>query len=368
MRNRKVVLIDDQVLDAAGTVILNLDFSNPITRLIIGVKGKQGNTTNTNNPRIERYVTKVEIVDGSDVLFSMSMAQLCALQFYSGNGLPYHSITCNTYTDGNRIWASIYFGRDDSDNEWMLDPKRFVNPQLKITYAFTEAAANWTDNGQKLTVTAMIAENPNREAAGFLMSKEVYSWLSAASGDETIDLPRDYIYRLALLQSYDMTTPLYGQISKVKISCDMDRFVPLNEDMRDIHYENFAKYGMQVVSTEAIGTGAVDPLKLYHPFFHSYGGDISSWDGTADVAIEDVYSGYNGAHDTGGGAIGAGERANHIAHGLDYQACDVLRFGNLRDIEEFLDPTPYKSVRAIITEAGAASLRNAMLLQQVRNY
>ena len=368
MRNRKVVIINDQVLDAAGTVILNLDFSNPITRLIIGVKGKMGNASNTNNPRIERYVSKVEIVDGSDVLFSMSMVQLCALQFYSGNGLPYHSITCHSYTDGNRIWASIYFGRDDSDNEWMFDPKRFVNPQLKITYAFTENAANWTDNGQKLTVTAMIAENPNREASGFLMAKEVYSWLSAAAGDETVDLPRDYIYRLMLLQAYDMTTPLYGQISNVKISCDMDRFVPLNEEMRDIHYENFSKYGMQVVNTEAIGDGGTDPLILYHPFYHSYGGDISSWAGVADVAIENVYSGYNGAHDTGGGFIGANERAIANCHGLDYQACDVIRFGNLKDIEEFLDPTPYKSVRMILTEAGAAALRNAVILQQVRNY
>lgn len=368
MRNRKVVMINDQVLDAAGTVILNLDFSNPITRIIIGIKGKMGNATNTNNPRIERYVSKVEVVDGSDVLFSMSMVQLCALQFYSLNGLPYHSITCHSYTDGNRIWASICFGRDDSDNEWMLDPKRFVNPQLKITYAFTENAANWTDNGQNLTVAAMIAENPNREPAGFLMSKEVYSWLSAASGDETIDLPRDYLYRLMLLQSYDATTPIYGQISQVKLSCDMDRFVPLNDGLRDIHYENFAKYGMQLIHSEAIGDGSTDPLKVYHPFWHTYGGDVSSWDGTADVAIEDVYSGYDGVHDTAGGAVGANERIDHMCHGLDYQACDVIRFGNLRDIEEFLDPTPYKSVRAILTEAGSASLRNAVLLQQVRPY
>lgn len=368
MRNRKQVICNDKVLAASGTEIINLDFSNPISRLIIGLKGRKGNASNTNNPRIERYISKVEIVDGSDVLFSMSGTQLCALQFYGGNGLPYHSITCHSYVDGNRIWASIFFGRDISDNEWALDPKKFVNPQLKITYAFTIAAASWTINAQKLTVIAEVIENPVTEPMGFLMSKQIYNWVSAASGDETIDMPRDYLYRLIMLQSYDCTTPLYGQITKTKISCDIDRFVPLNEDNRDIHYDNFAKYGMQVVNTEAIGDGATDPLKLYHPFWHSYGGDLNSWAGVADVAIENVYSGYNGGHDTAGGFIGANERANHNAHGLDYQACDVIRFGNLRDVQEFLDPTSYQSVRLILTEAGAAALQNYVVLQQLRPY
>ena len=368
MRNRKVVIQDDKVLDASGTTIINLDFSNPISRLIIGVKGQRYARTNTNNPRVERYITKVEVVDGSEVLFSMSMEQLCALQFYALNGLPYHSITCHSYVDGNRIWASICFGRDDSDNELLFDPKRFVNPQLKITYAFTEGAAHWTDNGQKLTVAAIVVENPTQEPLGFFMSKQIYAWTSAASGDHTIDMPRDYPYRLILLTSRDATTPIYGQISHVKISCDIDRFVPLDEDMRDIHYENFAKYGMQICPTEAIGDGSDDPLKLYHPFAHSYGGDVASWAGTADIAIEDVYSGYNGAHDTGGGAIGDGERCDHNAHGLDYQFCDALRFGNLKDFGEFLDPVSFAAVRLVLTEAGAASLANSVVLQQLKRY
>lgn len=368
MRNRKVCLVHDQVLDASGTEIYNLDFSHPILAIILGLKGRRYDRSNTNNPRIERYVSKVEVVDGSDVLFSMTMEQLCALQFYALNGLPYHSITCHTYVDGNRIWARIQFGRDNSDNEFMLDPKRFVNPQLKVTYAFTESAAHWTADAQKLTVDALLCENPTREAAGFFMAKNIYEWLSAASGDHTIDMPRDYPWRLLLMQSRDATTPFYGQISKIKISCDIDRFVPFNEYARDNHYENFAKYGMQVLHTESIGDGSTDPLKLYHPFAHTYGGVTSSWAGVGDVATENVYSGYDGAHDTGGGYVGDAERIDHICHGLDYQFCDVVRFGNLLDTEEFLDPTGFKSVRLILTEAGAASLHNHVVLQQVRPY
>lgn len=368
MRCRKVDMINDQVLDASGTVILNIDFSNPIICFYIGLKGRKGNASNTNNPRVERYVSKVEIVDGSDVCFSMNMEELAALQFYTLHGLPYHSITCHSYVDGNRIWAKISFGKDDSDNEWMFDPSKFVNPQLKVTYAFTEAAAHWTDNGQKLTVAALVCESPSVNPVAFLMAKKIYSFVSAASGDVTIDMPRDYPYRAILLESHDATTPIYGQIEHAKISCDIDRFIPLDGDMRDIHYENFCKYGMQICPGEAIGDGGTDPLKLYHPFAHSYGGDVASWAGTADIAIENVYSGYNGAHDTGGGFIGANERVDYNAHGLDYQFCDVLRFGSLKDAEEFFSPLDFQSVRLILTETGAAALINSVILQQLRSY
>ncbi len=368
MRNRKATLVHKEVLDPSGTRIFNLDFSNPIIALYISIAGRWFDTSDTNNPLIPRNISKIEIVDGSDVIFSMNMEDALALSLYHSGQMPFEASCAGSYQD-SIAQLKIPFGRDDSDNEWMLDPKRFVNLQLKITYAFTEAAGSWGADKQSLTVRALVNENPAQEASAFLMSKNVYSWNKATSGDETIDLPRDYKMRMMLLRVKDADTPTFAEFTNVKISCDTDRFVPLNEYLEDIAQENLIKYGLQRFQGICHGDGSDTAIKGYHPFAWNWGARTESWNFGAISEIARPYSGYSTfVKDSTPTALTAGQRCIHTHQGWEYYGTEGILFGNLKDVEEFFDPTGFQSVRAIITQAQTDAAASAVILQQLRPY
>ena len=368
MRNRKVVIVDQETLDPSGTRIFNLDFSNPIVALVVLAEGKRYDNSDTNSPIISRGVSKIEVVDGSDVLHSMTMEEAMAMQLYTTKKKPFETCLQGTYAECE-AQVKIAFGRDDSDQEWMLDPKRFINPQLKITYSFPEEAASWGVDNQKLSVAAILCENPLRDPTAFLMGKQIYTWTKAASGDETIDLPRDYPYRLMLMRCKDSLTPTWAEFTNLKISCDMDRFVPVNERMEDISRLNMSDIGFVFFQNTAIGDGADTAIKNYNPFAWNWGACIESWNYGALAVVMRPYSGYTTCgKDSTPTALTASQRAIMTHRGWNYNWCEGYPFGNLRDPEEFFDPITFKSVRAIITQGQAAGYSSSIVLQQLRNY
>jgi len=367
MRNRKVVMVHEETLDPSGTRIFNLDFSNPIVALIILIQGVRYDNSDTNSPIISRGVSKIEVVDGSDVLFSMTMEEALALQLFTTGHKPYETCLQGTYAECE-AQLIISFGRDDSDQQWMLDPKKFINPQLKVTYSFPEEAAKWKADRQKLSITAVICESPIKDPEGFLMGKQIYTWTKAASGDETIDLPRDYLYRMLIMRAKDSLTPTWNELNNLKISCDMDRFVPVNEKVEDISRCNMAKLGLIFFQNTAIGDGADTDIKSWNPFSWNWGGNIECWNSGDTVVQKRPYSGYTTVAKASGTALTAGQRAITTHQGSNYNWCEFFPFGNLIDPEEFFDPISFKSVRAIITQGGAAAYESAVVLQQLRNY
>lgn len=375
MRVRKSYIVEDQVLDASGTVIKDLDFSDPITEIIVGVRGKKHDHANI-DPLISRNISKIEVVDGTDVLFSMNMELAQALQLYTTRRMPFIEMTCNHYGINN-AQVRLAFGRNRSDNEWALDPTKHVNPQIRVTYAFEEGAGFWKDNEQKLTIAALLSENPPRRPSAFLMAKEFYSWTKATSGDETIDMDRTHPYRMLLWSIKDCRNEIYDELTKIKISCDMDKFIPVNETMEDLFWENANWTGLLFQQTEAMGDGATTDVKAWYPFARNRGGTIESWDLGAGICVKRPYSGYitvDGfaaahAHDLPSlEAMKDGTRAIVNGRGWEFNYTEHVRFGNLDDPEEFFDPRDFKSARLIFTQGGSQELVSRVVSQQLRPY
>lgn len=372
---RKTYICEDQVLDASGTVIKNLDFSDPIQAIIIGITG-MFHDNNAENPDLTRHISKIEVVDGTDVLFSANGEQAQALQLNTTGKMPLLTLTDSWfYSHFSQIKLS--FGRDDSDNEWALDPTKFTNPQIKITYAFKEGAGYWKDNEQKITIAVLVNEKAETRPTAFLMTKDIYSWPKASSGDETIDMPRDLKYRLLIMSTKDADTPTYAELTKIKISCDMDKFVPVNMTTEDLAHENANKTGMLFQQVERFGDGVDEDKKAYYPFAWNWGASIESWNFGNNVKVKRPYSGYITIRGAGAAhaaavpadeAIPDGTRCLVTGRGYELHFTECLPFGNLRDPEEFLDPTPYKSVRLILTQAQTADIVSRILLQQLRPY
>ena len=377
MRLRKVYITEDETVSGTGTLIKDLDFTDPVRAIIIGFTGKRYDHTDTNNPLILRDINKIEIVDGSDVLFSLSGTQAGANMLYHTGKRPLLTVTCNKFSV-NYNQVKILFGRNESDSEYGLDLTHFTNPQLKITYSFTEGSTGqWASNEQKVTIAALVAEGAPKPI-GFFMTKEIYAWSKASSGDETIDLPRDYPYRYIMLQTKDCTVPVYAGISKVKISCDYDTFVPINETTEDLAWENINRYGMIWLQSESIGDGSDTDIKAYCQMAWNWGCDTQSWNSGQNVVAKRPYSGYTtlGRATTGASSgsdftvtfLADSQRALCTHYGWELFDTEVVPFGDLLSSVDWFDPKPWKSVRLILTQAQEADIASSVVLQQVRPY
>jgi len=366
MRNREVYLFENEAMGVAATRIVNLDFSNPIVALDLGVHGERTDRNSAKNMLISQHVSKIEIVDGSDVLFSMDMMEAMALQRYANNEVP-RMIIDAVAGAGNDAHVKIRFGRDDSDQEWMLDPRKFVNPQIKITYNLATGAAGYVAGQQSFTLKAVVCENPTREPMGFLMSKNIYGWNKAAAGDETIDMPRDYLYRLLLTRVYGGDFSAHSEFKRFKMSCDIDRFVPFNIAGWELSLKEIERYGPgnQVTGINCPGAG---PAWWWHPFGLSQGANFFSCSSGPCFYLNASAPWRVGLALANNVGIALNRYIEVNAWGYEYNNHIPYPFGNLRDVEEFFDPTSFKSVRLIVSQDKTAALESGIVLQQVRPY
>ena len=359
-------LFENEVMGVAGTRIVNLDFSNPLVALDLHVQGKRTDKVTIPNILISKTVSKIEIVDGSDVLFSMDMMEAMALQRYANNEVPVMGVE-GAANGWNEAHVKIRFGRDDSDQEWMLDPRKFVNPQVKITYNLPTGVQGYVAGSQTFTLKATVCENPISDPMGFLMGKHIYQWNKAASGDETIDMPRDYIYRLLMLRVYDGKCSVHSEFSRWKLSCDIDRFVPFNISGSDLSIKERERYGFGTQWSSATGTAGGE-CWWWHPFGFSHGMSGMSCSAGACFNVDGYAPWKNHAALANNVDLTNGRYVEMLCHGYEYNNHIPYPFGNLRDVEEFFDPVSYKSVRLIVTQDDTALLDSGVVLQQVRPY
>ena len=224
MNYRLATILAQESATTPATKTIDLRVDSPISRLNIVYKPTNSNATIVNHP--SRCLTKVEVVDGSEVLFSCSGRELRAAAFYGTRKVP---IDIPSYNTGDECMfeASIYFGRKLYDPMLALDPTRFKNPQLKISHNLALGGA--TPSSATLAVFADLFDEKVISPMGFLMTKELYSYLPVASAHEYVDLPTDFPYRMLLVGGESHAKMLMWRIAKVKLSEDFDKKLPLPE-------------------------------------------------------------------------------------------------------------------------------------------
>ena len=208
------------------TETIDLDMADPISQLIIelAVTGVGDVAT----AHAIACLSKIEIVDGSDVLFSLSGYEAEAVDIYHNKGMRSN---WNPYLTGLDVqrFIGINFGRYLWDPLLAFDPKKFRNPQLKLTLSIGAGGNASTPN--KLQVWAALFDQKVITPVGFLMHKEVKDYVMGASAHEYTDLPRDYPYRKLFIRNLEPGTEPCQNIGNVKLSEDQDKRVVLDQDM-----------------------------------------------------------------------------------------------------------------------------------------
>lgn len=240
MNQRLAKILSPEDLGATGTKVVDINVADVISRIEIIFRTKNAATTFDDHPASN--ILKIELVDGSDVLFSLTGREAQALNFYDRR-----QPADNHMTGSNGEWMRAVFGLDFGkylyDPELAFDPTKFTNPQLKITW--DENVANTAAADNYLTVLGHLFDEAKPTPVGFLMSKSIYSYTPTANAFEYVDLPTDHPVRKLLLGSHQEERTFSQMIAELKLSEDNDKRVPFDMTGDELFYfmkQNYPEY------------------------------------------------------------------------------------------------------------------------------
>lgn len=359
MNYRTVDLLAETALTGASVKDIPVNVAEIISRLRLTWR------TSPSKHGMDSYchadVTKIELVDGSDVLFSMNGGQAQALNIYNRR--------CPTMNYGQHMMGNsqlseyaIDFGRFLNDPQLALDPTRFKNLMLKVTYDVDLSDTGVTTGN--LRVVAEVFDEKPVNPIGFLMSKEHYNATPPASGYVYIELPLDYPLRDLLVQGYRSAYEPWYQVSEIRLDEDNLKRTPFDWVLET--YYRMMRGQFAPVEELMVGlTGAA--TKTYYVTPTDY------WMTPVLIernAHEDLYVGATSR----GGKVDvtcalSGGGFHGTARGYLPNHCFEFPMGNQQDIDDWYDVTKLGSLRARLKAgSGGASGTLALITQQLRRY
>lgn len=358
MKYRKVTIFPLESIGTSGTKIIDLNVKDPIARLFYYFRFTTGAAGRlAPEPSI---FSKIELIDGSDVLMSLSGTELVASHFYEGYPmLAVPASNMQSTTD----WGEMYydFGRSKHDPMLAFDPTKFSNPQLRVTWNVATIEANGT--AVYLEIVAECFDEKAITPIGFLQSKEIHSYTNTASSYQYIDLPTDQIIRKLYFQPKKFGSATAQLMAEARLSEDNDKRIPFDLTYIDWANMNAMDFGMLSQNTWFLASGQTDYVYAAACWFET----PLFIDTTGARAIQG-HTMSNGLYSFIGATvtdIGCG----WLNGSLPY-AVYCFPFGDQQDIDDWYDPTGGKvgSLRLRILSGTVGSGTFNTILQQLRRY
>ena len=364
---REIYLEKDLTLPDSGSKIIELAVVDPISELYIKFYATNGATSNKANPPT-RCITKIEIYDGADKLFSMDGRLAHALGYYRSKIIP-----MLTFTEPANYVQSVHipikFGRHLWDPLLALVPQAFRNLQLKITWNLAEVnavgATGFVTGSGKLTVIAKVMEGLEAAPGAFIMSKDHYSFTTAASGEERVALPTDFPYMDLMVRSFETAVDITSSITNLKLSQDFDKDIPFDFSTVDIKgrmIENFGEFTLPIF--------ALSDDNESHESFVGIESNISAVSASNDVIVSctSLAAGkYTLRQMSSATAAVNGNSVFVRVVGQALWNCLYHGFGILSDITSYLMAPESGDIKLHITQGNAGAETN-VVLGQLRSY
>lgn len=363
MNYREVeILGPTDLTEGAGTKPIDIDLEDPISSLEIIWRTTVATVSDMLAPHVA-CLPKVELIDGSDVLFSLSGEEMQALDFYTQGRMPLNNISV-VIGDIMESVIPYHFGRFLFDPELAFNPRAFRNPQLKITY--DEDAANTAVEVNEITVRAWVFDDKAVSPRGFLMTKEIEDFTPVADKYHYTNMPTDYPYRLILFRSKSTDTEPISVLGQFKLSENHDKKIPLDMTGDEIFFKIVEPYG-RIEQTVRLNETAADAMALYlaPTFLHDaqvdYALDIS--------AAGDDYAQVTFANNLATIAATVAVVPYRLSiNGYCPHSCLVIPFGRQDIIEDWYNVPALGHLR-LTTQGGAAvgsSPEAQIVIQQLR--
>lgn len=346
-------------LVANTTIPIELNMVDPVSQLLIELRTLNGAEADTTQHPLAA-ITKVEIVDGSDVLFSLDGFEMQALDIYDNGQHPrggWFNYLNGITTD---VQVAINFGRYLWDEILAFDPTKFLNPKLNVTIDFD--AGGMTPTSVQIAVKAAMFDEKVITPSGFLMTKENKRWTQTAASHEYTDCPLDYPYRKMLLQSRYDSNPPYWVFDNIKLASDQDKKVILDSSFRDL----MMGIGRQNAFIQELLTAC--PAVAQRVFHVTPTVDVmtvaTGWDEDAHGLELSCYDG-DGGHLEAIAEVAC--NAQYHIQGWAPHGTLCIPFGKQDIIDDWFTPNPDSSLR-LDCLSGVTLATQKLFIQQYRKY
>lgn len=223
MNYRRTKILAAQALGIAGTKIIDINIVEKIAQLHFRLAVTTGAAQMISTPL--DAITKIELLDGSNKLLELTGTTLDCVQFFDTGKIGTKNVH-NGKSVAHIETETVLFGRFPYDPMYSFDPKKFTNPQLRITFncALCQAAA--TD--LTLTITADVFDEKDVTPVGFMRNNTVYVYTPVAGTFAYVDLPTDLEIRKLIIQMHYLGVDFRTLLGEVKLSEDNDKRVPFD--------------------------------------------------------------------------------------------------------------------------------------------
>lgn len=360
MKYRHALLLAAEDVGAAGTKVIDIEVNQPISS--IDIKFKVTKASEGMGAPAPANITKIEIVDGSNVLFSLTGYECQALAYYNRpNRSCTHGQEISTLSEVEIF--PIDFGRWLWDRLLAFDPTKFTNPQLRITYDEDLSDTSVTVN--EMEVWAAIFDEEIPSPMGFLMGIEEYDYtLGANNSYEVIKLPEDHTIRQLLVRAYqDGYEPWY--------SIDEARFDENNLSKIPWEYTNLEEYYRRMkavwpcIQTPSIVNLTTSARTFYYP-------QTDFWAAVNLMGLAVDVAPYINATSMRGGkaSLISGSAGQMVGQAFGYLPWHCYQFpmGLKDEIDDWYDPAGKAPRLRLRASTGATSSTGQVITEKLHRY
>lgn len=366
MKPREVLLEADKTVADSGTHTMNIDVTEPITALYVNLRGTNGATSNKASPA-SHCITKIELVDGGETLWSMHGITQRGLIAHLMGVTP-HSKISEIASDSQYDTVPIMFGRHWYDEEFGFNPNAFLNPQLKVTWNLAAVnavgATGFVTGSGRLTAQLHLADGMAAPSK-MLVNKEYEDFTSAASGDYVSELARDRVWRAMYVRAYEAGVALNSTLTNLKLDFDGGKYIPFDMSIPKIWRIMLSRFGnvFSEVLAQADNATAFENWMAF-----SEAGQISARSAGIIVGANNFDNSQTMPYiENDAGAAQTGEGVWCRIRGTSLENTVVFPFGHLEKPETWLNPSEYRNAKLYLTQ-GNAGANVKVGLQEVYEY
>jgi hypothetical protein len=345
---------------ASGTLTLPIRYKNPISRFEITYKTTK--VLDGMTAAGPANIPKVELVDGSTPLHSLSGYTNQALAYYSrGNVSMEHGQHIPTLSEVD-IYA-LDFGRKLWDPLLAFDPTKFNDPQLRITW--NRALADTSVSVDSLEIWASLFDEKVPSPIGFLSARQL--WAGTFLADNSINevlIPEDEVIRQLLVRANEATYEPWHQVDIAVLDEAATGKVIFNYQDLEMYYRRM-KSRWPMMHTPLF-IGATTSARIFYIPETDFWASFSL---TGVGATQEVYE--TTASSAGGylSIIGSGDH-QCIGEARGYLPWHTFQFpfGAQDDPDDWFDPAGKKPRLRLTSNTGGVSGDGEVVIETIHKY
>ncbi|NVM22312.1 MAG: hypothetical protein HWN68_11100 [Desulfobacterales bacterium] len=358
MNYRHTEILANTDLGASGTEPIGIEIDDPISAITVVHQPVGGSNTPAGHP--VKNIEKIEVIDGSDVLYGCSGYQGQALNIFGASQPVIQEIDARA-GGTPLVYIHLMFGRKFWDSELALDPRKHDNLQLKLKWNRVNYDAACTSTGTM--VYGHVFDGKVIDPVGFLSSKQEKEYTPTSGGWEYTTIPNDYPLRRLMLKGLKAGAGIRGLIEWIKLDENNDKKIVIDGDIHNLR-SFLDEMGGDCIDHIVGSVGTTSAM------FYCTPSNVFSHVSDGETKDRVIASGLP----IGGRLWFIAQTGTTIfnAHlqGKNPHGCVCIPFGDQKDLNDWWDVTAVKKVRLSI-KGGTSSVAGdsvEVVTEQLRRY